>query len=459
MVEAYLFFYAQLAEYFLGEEQPPPAGSVALPFRLEECFTALKNALQVVTIDLGETDDPQVIFETLNARGEPLLPADLLRNYIFLRAGRLGENQEALYETYWKEFDDAFWRTEIRQGRLNRPRSDLFIQHFLASRTSADISAKHLYVEYKHWIEKQQPFATISDELATLKRQRQDFRRIIAPNQEDPLFALATFLNTFEVSTVIPLLLSLLNSGIPDEQLALTATHIESYLLRRAVCGLTTKNYNRIFLALTKSAQGPGMSSDAVADSLMSLSGESSLWPSDEVFREAWRTSQVYQSANPARSEFILRRLNDSLLTSKHEHISVSNSLTIEHILPQSWIEHWPLPDGSLGLESPELASIEVEDARSAATRRRNALLHTLGNLTLLTQPLNSATRNSAWPVKQAAIQKHSLLPINLPLQQEEFWDEATIQRRSERLFRQAVEIWPRPAGKAGLSTKVLTTA
>lgn len=67
-----------------------------------------------------------MIFETLNARGEPLLPADLLRNFIFLRAARRGEPQEALYNNYWRRFDDPFWRQEVRQGRLNRPRSDIY---------------------------------------------------------------------------------------------------------------------------------------------------------------------------------------------------------------------------------------------------------------------------------------------------------------------------------------------
>jgi Protein of unknown function DUF262 len=89
MVEAYLFFHDQLSEFFLGnEDEPPLEADQPLGARLEECFQALKNSLQVVTIDLQPSDDPQVIFETLNARGEPLLPANLLRNYIFLRAAR-----------------------------------------------------------------------------------------------------------------------------------------------------------------------------------------------------------------------------------------------------------------------------------------------------------------------------------------------------------------------------------
>ncbi len=134
MVEAYFFFSDQLKDFFIGSNsQLPLASNQQLPGRLEDSFQALKNALQVVVIDLEQDDDPQVIFETLNARGEPLLPADLLRNYIFLRAARQGENQEALYEEYWRRFDDPFWRQEVRQGRLTRPRSDLYMQHFLSS--------------------------------------------------------------------------------------------------------------------------------------------------------------------------------------------------------------------------------------------------------------------------------------------------------------------------------------
>ena len=147
MIEAYVFFYEQLKTFFVGSETDPPTQSEApLAARLEECFQSLKNALQIVAIDLEQEDDAQVIFETLNARGEPLLPADLLRNYIFLRAARLGENQEVLYKQHWSKFDDPFWRTEVKQGRLNRPRSDLYMQHFLASRQGVDIPIKHLFV-------------------------------------------------------------------------------------------------------------------------------------------------------------------------------------------------------------------------------------------------------------------------------------------------------------------------
>jgi hypothetical protein len=313
MVEAYLFFYDQLAEYFVGTPAAPPlAGEQPLAARMEECFQALKNALQVVVIDLEQDDDAQVIFETLNARGEPLLPADLVRNYIFLRAARRGESQDALYDQFWRRFDDPFWREEVRQGRLKRPRSDLFLQHFLASRLGVDIPVRHLFVEYKFWVEREKPFPTVRDELAALARQGDHFRRLSEPGRGDVLHPLVTFLDRFDMSTAYPLLLHLADAGLTDDQWREVAGVLESYVLRRAVCGLTAKNYNRVFLTLTKTLRREGTSPAAVRKYLSELPGESTLWPDDRSFRAAWRTRERQQpraeaslpqpsSLNPAR--------------------------------------------------------------------------------------------------------------------------------------------------------------
>ena len=202
MVEAYIFFREGIEDFFVGANgEAPLGGEEKLSVRLEECFQALRNSLQVVTIDLEIDDDAQVIFETLNARGEPLLPADLLRNFVFLRAARNNEPVEELYEQHWKRFDDDFWRRSVKQGRLLRPRSDLFIQHFLASRRTYDIPIKHLFVEYKYWIERYKPFDSVTDELVDLARQRDDFRRIIEPKIGDSIYSLSVFLDAFDVRT------------------------------------------------------------------------------------------------------------------------------------------------------------------------------------------------------------------------------------------------------------------
>jgi hypothetical protein len=446
MIEAYAFFYDQLVEYFIGI----PAGtSVAadqpLAARMEECFQALKNALQVVVIDLEQGDDAQVIFETLNARGEPLLPADLVRNYIFLRAARGGEPQEALYEEFWRRFDDPFWAAEVRQGRLRRPRSDLFLQHFLASRLGVDIPVRHLFVEYKFWVERERPFPNVREELATLARQGNDFRRLLEPRPAEPVYPLATFLDRFDTSTAYPLLLYLADVGLTDEQWLAVGTALESYVLRRAVCGLTAKNYNRVFLTLTKTLRRDVTSPDAVRAYLSGLSGESTEWPSDDAFRAAWRSGNAYDALANPKLVHILLQLSDSYMGPKSERITVDDTLSVEHLLPRNWVEHWPLPDGSTGLADDELWATQPDDPRAAATVHRNAALHTLGNLTIVTQPLNSAVSNGAWKDKKPALMVASLLPINQQLHAYDTWDEKKIEARSEALFERALKLWPGP--------------
>ena len=446
MVDAYVYFYDQLDKFFTGTpSEPPLAAGKLLSDRLEECFQAMQNALKVVVIDLGKDDDAQVIFETLNARGEPLLPADLLRNFIFLRAARQGEPQEILYKEYWSRFDDPFWREEIRQGRLNRPRSDLYMQHFLASQQGIDIPIKHLFVEYKFWIEKQKPFQTIREEIATLARQGNDFRRIIEPKRDDILFDLVTFLDRFDIRTSYPLLLYLLDAGLTEPEWTRVSTILESYLLRRAVCGLTTKNYNRVFLTLTRTLRNNRISPENVRQYLCGLTGESAQWPTDDVFRNAWQNRHAYQTLQNPKIVHILRSLNGTYLSNKSECISIDSPLAVEHILPQDWLDHWPLPDGSKGLTPQELWNSQQGNSRAEATHHRNEVLQTLGNLTILAQPLNSSVKNRSWKEKKPALMSASLLPINLQLHAIECWDETAIEKRSKELFNRAIKIWPGP--------------
>lgn len=442
MVEAYLFFYEQLLEFFKGgEETPPLAQDIPLPDRLEECFEALKTALKVVAIDLDRDDDAQVIFETLNARGEPLLPADLLRNYIFLRAARQGEAQEDLYKQHWAEFDEEFWREEVTQGRLRRPRSDLFIQHFLASKQARDIPIKHLFVEYKYWVERARPFEKVHDELMSLAKQRSDFRRISVPNECDVLGRLAHFLNVFDVSTAYPPLLALLDQSANDTEMARTAEILESYLVRRAICGADTKAYNRMFMGLTRTVKRDGAKADVVFEHLAALRNPTDEWPSDEAFSRAWTTRNAYAQLNNMRITYVLGRINETYRTSKTEAIRFDAPVTVEHLMPQGWIENWPLPDGSRGVDP---WSRNEDEPGVQASQRRDSLVHTFGNLTLITGSLNSSIKNGRWEEKRPEILTHSLLPINGQLHQYDVWNEEAIIQRGKGMLERALKIWPR---------------
>ncbi len=99
----------------------------------------------MVVIDLDKHDETQVIFETLNARGTDLLPADLIKNFLFRRALANNEDVERLNSKYWQNFETEFWREEVKQGRLKRPRIDLFISHYLTMMTQDEVRSAHLF--------------------------------------------------------------------------------------------------------------------------------------------------------------------------------------------------------------------------------------------------------------------------------------------------------------------------
>ena len=289
LVECYLFFYEQLREMFVDVQGPED-----IDRRLDACFQALRNTLQVVVIDLEQGDDAQVIFRILNARGEPLLPADLLRNYIFLRAARRKEPQVQLYEKYWREFDTDFWRKHVSQGQLYRPRSDMFIGHFLASKQAIDVPLSHLYVEYRHWIEKSNPFPSVEEELKELQARGLSYKSMLEGSTDGDFYPLTKFLNSFDIGTVYPLLLFFDAAGFSVEERDLTGRAIKSYLLRRAVCGLATNNYNRVFLRLIRALQRGQATSTAAIDYLLDLRGETVEWPSDETFAQEWSVGHAY---------------------------------------------------------------------------------------------------------------------------------------------------------------------
>jgi hypothetical protein len=450
MVEAYLYFSDQLRAFLLGVGNEPPVGAEhALADRMDVCLQVLRNVLRVVVIDLEPGDDAQVIFETLNARGQPLLPADLLRNFIFLRAGRAGEDQEALYHEFWRRFDDEFWREEVRQGRLSRPRSDLFMQHFLASRQGRDIRLSTSSSSTGTGSTTSGPsprFAKSSRPSlgsATTSGAWSSRRQVTSSTRSSPSSTSSTCEQRthFSCTSSCP--------GLRTRSGGRSGAILESYLLRRAVCAYTTKNYNRVFLQLTKSLQGGEVTAARVGAALAGNRGESAEWPTDEAFREAWMARHAYQTLQHSKLLHVLKRLNETYLSTKNETVLVTGELSVEHIMPQAWQAHWPLPDGSSGLTQQELWGAAPDDPRVTATRRRSQLLQTIGNLTILTQRLNASLSNAGWAEKKPALLSHSLLPINQSLHAHATWDEASIEARGGDLFERARKVWPGPQALA----------
>jgi hypothetical protein len=105
--------------------------------------------------------------------------------------------------------------------------------------------------------------------LAALARQGGHFRRILESKKDDPIYRLAVFLDAFDIRTAYPLLLALLDAKVEPAEWEAISRILESYLLRRAVCVMNTKNYNRIFDISLGLERCPNLPRDILADRLI----------------------------------------------------------------------------------------------------------------------------------------------------------------------------------------------
>jgi len=448
LAEAYLYFHDAIDSFC---RETDDGGDLGLEPRAHALYEALRRHVLLVHIELQDDDDPQVIFESLNARGEPLLPSDLIRNFVFMRAGAQDQNPDALYKSWWSHYDeelapfqqqgeDRFWKQMDRQGRLRRPRLDLFVYHYLQSLIGEEFSIGHLYQAFRDWWEAGEEERQVEHELRRMRAHSDVFARLAVPREGDPLATFAGRLAVLDTSTIYPVLLYLLvgaGDRVSPDEVDGILVDLESFLVRRMVCGLTTKSYNKLFVGLLRRLRDADRIERSIVQSfLMEGSGPAVMWPDDATLRRSWLTRAVYPELKAHRVSMVLHAINRQLHTSKQEPIRYTGSLSIEHVMPVEWPTAWPPP---VEAESP------VEDQESAVDRR-NRLIHSFGNLTLLTQALNSSISNGPFKAKRPEIAEQSLIRMNAWFQRVDGWDEDRILARGEALFDTACAVWPRPA-------------
>jgi hypothetical protein len=431
--DAYLYF----AECFVSwiEEDPNQR-----TLRLQALHMALREDLNVVVIDLEDNDDAQEIFETLNALGTPLLPADLVKNYLFRLAELQGDDTQKLYERYWKGFDDdkSYWRKEVRQGRLRRARLDLFLNHYLTMLKGDEVIISQMFLDYKELVNSRNGARAQEhlQEFDAYAEVYESFEKFPEDSVEGIFFHR---LDDMDTTTVFPLLLEVFKKhpnphGQSEHSRVLG--DLESFLVRRAVCGLTSKNYNRFFgqLVADLHANGSAFSATDVRTRLVAETADTQRWPSDDEFRQSWMTIDFYKRLKKSVQRMIFEAIEAALHTGKTEKVKIEKKLTLEHLLPRDWEAHWPL-----------VVKEQSSNAHDQALERRKQSVHRVGNLTLLTRELNPSVSNGPWQKKRDKILEHSALNLNRPFKDYVFWDEDLIEERSKTLFNVAVKVWPRP--------------
>lgn len=442
MAQAYQFFRSEFKSWLsLGNPGD----------RAKALASALKDHLRLIVLDLDASDEPQAIFETLNAHGTPLLPADLIKNWLLWEGTRQSLKTDELYLQYWRPFDREInhWREITGVGHAARARVDTFLANWLTRQVQELIPAKHLYDRFLRHVAADGPRNDDGklDVMALMVNIAQDaarFRDIEAPVGKTRFHAFLRRLNVIDIVVFHPLLLELMGrQGSDDADRDLAATALESFLVRRIVCGGQTRGYSALALTLLENvAKLPDTEAAAptIVTVLASASDKTIEWPDDVALQTDWNRKKFYGNLRRNRVLLILRAIEEQYqhdASDKSDPILTFNfdKLEIEHILPQTWEPHWKLPDG-----------VSRDD--------RNWALHGIGNLTLISGPLNKELSHAPWtapddaPSKRKGLGKHAKLDLNLRLLSEHpvEWHEDSMKARAGSLLTVARRIWPSPA-------------
>ena len=379
------------------------------------CYGLLK--LFIVDISLNrDNDNPQLIFESMNSTGKDLSQADLIRNFMLMRLDI--ETQKKLYEDYWRPMEIEFGQEAYTSY------FDSFMRHYLTMRTGSIPNISEVYEEFKKYFYNQK--VNNETELKELKKYAIYFCAMALDKEEDKKLKEAfSDLRDLKVDVSYPLLLELYNDYtmniLSKDDFIEIIRLIESYVFRRAVCGIPTNSLNKTFASFSKSIKKEKYLESVKA--YFNLMTSYRRFPNDEEFATELKYRDLY---NFRSRTYWLRRLENY---DRKERVNVSE-YTIEHILPQNtnlnqdWVQ-------ALG---PDWQKIQQK------------YVHTIGNLTLTGYNAEYSDKFFTDKRDMKGGFKESPLKLNRGLSNLDTWNEEKILQRAESLSKEALNVWKYPS-------------
>ena len=378
------------------------------------CLGLLK--LFIVDISLNrDHDNPQLIFESMNSTGKDLSQADLIRNFMLMRLE--GDIQKRLYEDYWRPMELEFGQEAYSSY------FDSFMRHYLTMKTGNIPNINAVYEEFKKYFYNSQ--RDNEEELKELKKYAAYFCSMALDKEEDKELKEAfSDLRELKVDVSYPLLLELYNDykiGILSKNDFIEIIRlIESYVFRRAVCGIPTSSLNKTFATLGKSIKKEKYLESVKAH--FNLMTSYRRFPNDEEFATELKYKDLY---NFRSRSYWLRRLENH---DRKERVNVSE-YTIEHILPQN---------NNLNNDWRQALGPDWE-------KIQQKYVHTIGNLTLTGYNTEYSDRFFTEKKDMKGGFRESPLKLNRGLANFETWNEETILQRAENLAKEALKVWQYP--------------
>ncbi|PUD85467.1 DUF262 and DUF1524 domain-containing protein [Helicobacter pylori] len=380
--------------------------------KLETIFKGL-DKLMIVEISLERgKDNPQLIFESMNSTGKDLTQTDLIRNYILM--GLEPEKQKVFYKKYWRAMEENFKQNETLFNQ--------FVRHYLTIKTRENPNINKVYEAFKSY--QQERGIETEALLQDLQKYCGYFCRIVFKKEADKdLNKALSFLVDLEMDVIYPLLLELYSDysdGVLFKQdfIPIIAL-IESYICRRAVCGLGTNSLNKVFPSFTKKIN-KDQYLESIKAHFLSLETTKGKFPKDSEFKKLFITIDFY---NFKKKKYFFERLENF---DTKEPVN-TQECTIEHIMPQILTEEWK------------------RDLGGNFQAIHDKYLHTIGNLTLT--GYNQEYSNNSFQEKRDMEKgfKQSPLKLNQSLKDLESFGEKEIEKRANDLADWALKIWTYP--------------
>ncbi len=371
-----------------------------------------------ITLDSNQ-EEPQLIFESMNSTGLELSQADLIRNFILMNLS--AEEQKKLYETFWKPLQDIF------QENDNTSKFDSFIRHYLTFKTNEIPNINSIYESFKKHhrkfleIFKFDKAETANELTGDLLKFAYYYRNIAFGAETETVISKALYnLRGLNVDVHYPLLLKVYgdwkNSVITRDEFEEVLIIIDSYIFRRAACGLHSTGQNKIFSGFGKSIVEENYVESVKAHFLLRRSG-THRFPSNDEFESEIKSRNLFNFRN--RMYWLFRMENFE----RKECFDYAE-YTIEHVMPQKLTGDWIDYLGSNG-----------QDVHTK-------YLHTLGNLTLTAY--NSKLGAKLFSDKKNVFSS-SPLSLNSTFKKYELWGKESIEDRANILAKKALKVWPFP--------------
>ncbi|RHG09432.1 DUF262 domain-containing protein [Megamonas funiformis] len=383
---------------------------------LQDIYEAI-GKLQIVNINLDRTsDEPQVIFESLNSTGKELSESDLIRNFVLM--GLDNKQQKDIYKNIWRPMEQLF-RYEKQTLLMDR-----FFRDYLTMKLSRIPKLDKIYEEFKMYTNNCE-FSTLEDLCKDLYMYARYYTNMIFEQGTNKnLINLYKEIKYLKMEVAFPFLLKIHydfeRNLINEDELVSIIKLCISYVFRRNICDIPTNSLNKTFATLKNE-----INVDDYINSIKAffiLKDDYKIFPNDEKFSSALKVKDIYHM-----------RIRNYILSSLENFnnkapINIEN-YTIEHIMPQT----------------KNLSNVWKKELGKNYETVQKKYLHTIGNLTLTAYNSEMSNKSFSEKMEMNGGFKESALRLNSYVVKQNEWNEKIIKERASILVEKALLIWKYP--------------